>query len=407
MSDTICILPFIHFYTQPDGEVKPCCIADGFDERQFLSEKSIEDIWNSDQYKQLRKDMLEGKRNKVCDVCYRKEDLGEHSPRHMFNENTLWTMPEVNEDFSVDTQFQHIDVRFSNRCNFKCRMCTHTFSSRWYDDEEQVNSLFHKKDHKKVLVASDTIIDDLLPHLDEIKSVYFAGGEPLTMPEHYELLTWLYDTLPFEEIGDKQLKPLSIHYNTNLSTLKYNEDDLLKYWKSFRRIQLAISCDGIGEVGEYQRVGFSHKNFIKNLNQIKELAKPLSIQTENNGDGEFWYSFQYTTTIFNIHHIFEFIDFMKENQYIKHTDTIDFFYAWQPQYFAINNLSDLQKETYNKMFYEKIPTLKSEKTKNQLLSLQKFMNNDRTMDLDDVRDKVVVLDKINNTDYRNNIPLII
>ena len=188
-------------------------------------------------------------------------------------------------------------------------------------------------------------------------------------------------------------------------TIKYN--DLLKYWKSFRRIQLAISCDGIGEVGEYQRVGFSHKNFIKNLEQIKELAKPLSQEIEHSGDGEFWYSFQYTTTIFNIHHIFDFIDFMENNNYIEYTDTIDFFYAWQPQHFAINNLTDLQKETYNKMFDEKIPTLTSGKTKGQLLSLQKFMNNDRTMDLDDIRDKVVVLDEINKTDYRNNIPLII
>jgi len=124
--ETFCILPFVHLYTQPNGEVKPCCIAGGFDDKQFLREKSIEDIFNSGEYKQLRHDMLNGKRNKACEVCYKKEDIGESSPRQMFNSNTLWTMPEVKEDYSVVTQFQHIDIRFSNLCNFKCRMCNYS-----------------------------------------------------------------------------------------------------------------------------------------------------------------------------------------------------------------------------------------------------------------------------------------
>ena len=79
MSNTTCILPFVHLYSEPKGEMKPCCIASGFDEPLNLKTLTIEEAFNSPQMKELRKDMLEGKRNKVCDVCYKKEDLNNHS----------------------------------------------------------------------------------------------------------------------------------------------------------------------------------------------------------------------------------------------------------------------------------------------------------------------------------------
>ena len=138
MSSTYCKLPFIHLYTQADGELKPCCIAGGFDEPINLKQMSIEDAFNSPQMKELRKDMLEGKRNKVCDVCYQREDSTGHSPRIDFNKNPLWIQPKVEDDFSVPSDFQHIDIRFSNLCNFKCRMCNHDFSSNWYEDFQKL-----------------------------------------------------------------------------------------------------------------------------------------------------------------------------------------------------------------------------------------------------------------------------
>ena len=43
MSDTICILPFVHLYSEPKGEMKPCCIAGGFDDPLNLKKLSIEE----------------------------------------------------------------------------------------------------------------------------------------------------------------------------------------------------------------------------------------------------------------------------------------------------------------------------------------------------------------------------
>lgn len=400
-NDTICILPFIHFYTQADGEVKPCCIADGFENKQSLRTSTISEIFNSDEYKKLRSDMLSGKRNKVCDICYKKEDRGEKSPRQMFNSNTLWEMPEIGTDGSVSVDFQHVDIRFSNLCNFKCRMCNHSFSSNWYEDAKKIEHdgwfPFLSGENTKVLKASKTIVEDIIPHLNKIKSFYFAGGEPLITPEHYKLLKWLYENVKEEENELGKYKALSIHYNTNLSTIKYDEDELIKYWKSFRKVQLAISCDGVYEVGEYQRTGFNHNTFIKNMEEILNHATPISSDSPPDGFG---YSFQYTTTIFNIEHIFDFINFMMDEGYIQTTETIDFFYAWSPEWSSINNLSEKDKERITKLFERKLKKIKSEKTKVQLTSILNYMNTEPNYTLDKIKNMIEKLDNLNNTDYK-------
>ena len=396
MSNTICILPFVHLYSEPKGEMKPCCIAAGFDEPLDLKTLTIEEAFNSSQMKRLRNDMLEGKRNKVCDVCYKKEDLNGHSPRSDFNKNSLWKMPEVREDYSVDSQFQHVDIRFSNLCNFKCRMCNHDFSSNWYDDFDKIRPGY-TKGRTKVMKVSDTIVEDLIPHLSNIKSFYFAGGEPLIMPEHYKVLKYLYDTMPVIEQHWGNVRPLSIHYNTNLSVITYDENSLVELWKGFDRVFLSISCDGIGEVGEYQRIGFLHDRFITNLKTIQKYFVPKS---PFEGGFGMMYNFQYTTTIYNVYHVFDFIKFMKENNFIKTSSHIDFYYAWSPSEVSLNNLPEYEKIRLVEFLENGIKKLTEQKTIDELKDLIKFTNS--TNDVENATGGMyhftTEMDMMNNTD---------
>ena len=372
MSETLCILPFIHLYTEPKGEMKPCCIAGGFDSPLDLKQLTIDEAFNSPQMKQLRKDMLEGKRNKVCDVCYKKEDLNGVSPRSDFNKNSLWKLPEVNSDYSVETQFQHIDIRFSNLCNFKCRMCNHDFSSNWFEDYEKI-APGYTKGRKKVMKVSDTIVEDLIPHLNNIKSFYFAGGEPLIMPEHYKVLKHLYDTMPVIEQHWGNKRHLSIHYNTNLSVITYDEQSLVELWKGFDRVFLSISCDGIGKVGEYQRVGFQHDRFVENL---KTIQKYFRAESPYAGGMGMQYNFQYTTTIWNVYHIFDFIKFMMDNKFIGSSEHIDFYYAWVPSHIALNNISESEKNKVVTFLENGMKTIESHKTISEINNLINFIKSD-------------------------------
>ena len=377
---TECILPFMHLYAQADGEMKPCCIAGGFDDPLNLKTMAIDDAFNSSQMKQLRKDMEEGKRNSVCDVCYKREDKTGHSPRtDVFNNHSDWIKPKVEEDYSVSSDFQHIDIRFSNLCNFKCRMCNHDFSSNWFADSKILNSDFASR-KKKVLRVSDNIVQELIPHLSKIKSFYFAGGEPLIMPEHFKVLNYLYETLPvikcyLTKERYRKARDLTIHYNTNLSVLKFEEKSLIDIWKGFKRIFLSISCDGVGEVGEYQRTGFLTDKFQKNLEIIKKHFKPQNVK--NHSSDGMLYNFQYTTTIMNVYHIFDFIEYMFENNNITDSNQIDFCYAWSPNEYALNNISKDEKKKLIDFLNENV-TKYSDKTKSEIQIMIDFIDFDET-----------------------------
>ena len=83
---------------------------------------------------------------------------------------------------------------------------------------------------------------------------------------------------PYQMLIDgkqKEVRNLSIHYNTNLSVIKYDEESLIDLWRGFSRVYLSISCDGIGKVGEYQRTGFDTKRFEENLKTIKKYGQDL------------------------------------------------------------------------------------------------------------------------------------
>ena len=357
MSCTSCILPYIHLYAEPNGEVKPCCIAGGFKEKLSLRDSSVEEVFNSPQMKELRKTMEEGERHPACNVCYEREDRGEHSPRKSFNENALWKMPHVNKDYSVTTDLQHVDIRFSNLCNFKCRMCNHTFSSEWYREQPLVEQHSQDKDfdkdkwykeNTKVVKVCSNMVDKLKPHIKNVKSWYFAGGEPLIMPEHAETLNHLHETIDnTRKYWDVELddwaykKDLSIHYNTNLSILRFEKYNFLDIWFDFIKVFLSISCDGVGEVGEYQRTGFKHDTFIKNLKEIRKYFKPGASHDANIG---YNYNFQYTTTVYNVYHMWDFYQFMMDGGYITDETQIDWYFAWAPFRASLKHLPQYDKK---------------------------------------------------------------
>lgn len=371
-NNKVCILPFIHLYAEPTGEMKPCCIAGGFEKPIDLKTMSIDEAFNSEQMKELRKYMIEGKSHHVCDVCYKKEDRGETSPRNNFNSNTAWIMPEVNDDFSVTTDFQHVDIRFSNLCNFKCRMCSHIFSSNWYEDEIKLFPKHSNASTKpKVMKVSDTIVEDLKPYIKNVTSWYFAGGEPLIMPEHAQLLNHLYNNVKEIEVYGVTKKSLSIHYNTNLSNLKFEKYNFLELWFDFFKVFLSISCDGIGKVGEYQRTGFNHDRFIKNLELIRLYFEPGS--TTSTGEG-YHYNFQYTTTMYNVFHMEEFYDFMMNNGYITDERHIDWYYAWAPLRSSLRSLPQKDKVRATEYLTKFRDRFQHEETINKLNGIIDFLN---------------------------------
>ena len=91
------------------------------------------------------------------------------------------------------------------------------------------------------------------------------------------------------------------------------------------------------------------------------------------------YGFQYTTTIMNVYHIFDFIDYMFKNNHITSTEQIDFYYAWSPLEFSLSQISKLQKDKI-KTFFNKHIEKYPQKTQNELNAIIEFMYSDMKFD---------------------------
>ena len=138
-----------------------------------LKEVSLEQAWNSEQQKKLRKDLLAGKTNKICTRCMEMERNNISTTRQWSNKhlNNHWDVVEATkEDGSVDkVNLPYIDFRFSNICNFKCRTCGPELSSSWYEDHSKI---WGKPDHKKIIRPykdEKTFWEKVEPYMDGLE----------------------------------------------------------------------------------------------------------------------------------------------------------------------------------------------------------------------------------------------
>jgi len=260
--DTFCVLPWMHLYVGPNGNVLPCCLADQQFPMGNIEEQGIDSILKSSAFNQLRKNMLTGLRSKECSRCYAHEDAGLNSGR--LGHNNQWkniTQHNLNKDGSVD-KFDpvYLDIRLNNICNLKCRMCSGYFSSAIAQEEVALFGKIESIQSSLKLQQRNLGLKEILNYVPTAEKIYFAGGEPLLTAEHYEIL----DALIASNNTD-----LEITYNTNFTTLNYRGRSVLDLWKQFSNITVGASLDAESAVAEYVRHGSNWNTIESNVGLVK------------------------------------------------------------------------------------------------------------------------------------------
>jgi len=286
MSKTFCIYPWVHIHVNTDGGVYPCCVGWSPDRRTELgkvSESSVEEMFNGEYMRQLRLDMLASKRREdACTNCYAREDAGFTSARQGANkdfEQVIDVLKSNTEsDGYVDPKIVSWDIRYSNLCNLKCRSCGSMFSTAWAEEEGLTNG--------KIYAIPEGMNDPMESQYENVEKIYFAGGEPLIMPEHFQLLLKL--------IKSGRSKNVTLIYNTNCTILNYKGHDLLDLWKNFKWVNIGASIDAMGPRIEYIRKGTRWATIEKNLHKMFDYRN----KQQNLG---FFYS--PTVSIFNVDHL--------------------------------------------------------------------------------------------------------
>jgi len=283
---TFCMAPWTHTYLSPQMERRLCCSSreDSTNFKQYIDTYDIkghsdnvklftlEEHWNSEYMKRVRKKLMAGEEIPQCAVCNDKL-LNEQVYRQHFNwlyKNQIDAAFENTDDTGYTSmQVQSFDYRFNNLCNFKCRMCGDMLSSSW-ETENKANGkgdyehyrIWGRKDIKEKIEKfhDEQIIKEFIEAIEQkrITELYWCGGEPLMWKIHWESMERII------ELGyaDRVLA----RYNSNMSRINFYGknlfDDCLKHFKTF---QICASIDGTGEIGEYIRTGLDYKQWLENI----------------------------------------------------------------------------------------------------------------------------------------------
>ena len=249
LDKNFCVIPWTGFEVEPNGDVKNCIISK--EVIGNLKENSIEQITQKNSV--IKRQMLDGEFPKSCEGCYlhekhRGKDFGSISSRLYYAKEIT---PHISKDLLEDPknfELRHVDVRWSNKCNFACVYCSPLYSSKW----ETELGMKPKKN------SSDNLKEYLYANIKRLKNVYLAGGEPMLMKQNKEFLELLLKHNP----------EVHIRVNTNLSKTKTGVFDLLC---QFKNVHWTISVDSIEDEFEYIRFNGVWGDFLDNLKIIRNI----------------------------------------------------------------------------------------------------------------------------------------
>jgi len=371
--DTFCMMTHKGFFVQPDRKIKPCCVFTDFDIPVLYDEsKTFDEMFNSPQFIDLRQKMDSGIIHKGCEGCFNgKTEMREGLNTFLF-ENDYNILKHIIPVDKKSTNIHYLDLRLSNLCNFKCRMCNETYSSSWAQEKQKLNIPISKLNGISDL--SDDYLDVIKDSIKDLKYLYLGGGEPFIMKETFELLNLL---------TTEQKSKITLALNTNLSTLYYKGLDILEMLGQFQSVYFNVSCDGIGKVGEYQRTGFDTLKFEHNVKKVLERKNKFK---------QFEIRFTYALGAVNIFHIPDFLSYIKQKFNLTEDNVGVEFIEW-PWYYNIGNSSPKFK-TKVKTFIDNLQINKNSELFRRLSSYKSFI--DQTFKINNPTNDINFINTIDN-----------
>jgi len=294
-----CLAPFTHTYISPQGERRLCCAsrepAQNF--KQYIDTAggdgeftplTLKDWWNGEHIREIRKQWLAGTVPSACEVCDKKllnTSVYRDYFGHLFGH--LRDAAVANTDSDGYTTLEPIswDYRYSNVCNFKCRMCGDMLSSAW-EVEVRKNDMIDLTNPKNYWMqpknrhairdfTRDVVIPEFRAAIENktVREIYWVGGEPLLYDEHWTFMRRIIEL----DYADQ----VRVRYNTNLSYCKDNKGTLWELLDNFPHWEICASLDGTGAIGEYIRTGLNYNDWLVDFRQgIQHQRNPRQMRVD-------------------------------------------------------------------------------------------------------------------------------
>jgi sulfatase maturation enzyme AslB (radical SAM superfamily) len=331
--------------------------------------------------------MLNEVKSPACQRCYEQEESGFFSGRRSANKHHGHHIDRLAEN---DFKMTYWDIRFSNLCNLSCRSCGHIFSSSWYADQAKLAGPNWAANNSALNIAGKNKNDmwaQLLPHLDYVEQIYFAGGEPLMMEEHYNIL---------DELERRGRFDVRLIYNTNFTQTKLKDREVFDYWRKFKSVAVGASLDAMGPRAEYIRKGTDWDRVRANRDLMLEMCPNVDFYISP------------TLSILNAHHLPDFHRSWVEQGLIRAQD-LNVNILQDPPYLRIDIATDEYKQELIEKYQRHLSWLRPQDPLNRAtVGFESAINfltaTDNTALLPKFWAKTHELDKIRNESVLNVIP---
>ena len=294
-----------------------------------LKDGTIEEVYNSKHFQELRAAFLRGEKPAECKACWEEEEAGQYSLRKRF----LDRIKDYNISYYLEgTKIPRIiDFKLSNACNYRCRMCnpmTSTSIQKEYQEQGDIqiaHDLIDRECHTpeeikyrtehKILDLSDNqqiFFEQWLPHIREIE---LTGGEPFISHENLKLIQLISET--------PHVSNITLHVTTNGSV--YNEE-LVESLQRFKDVIIVISCDDMGKRVEYSRDQSSWNVIRSNYKKYKKYNFKVT-------------KLYSTVSNYNVWYQKEFLEYCQ-----SHDIELSYGFLWGPPHLCIHNINPKLKE---------------------------------------------------------------
>ena len=322
--DKFCTAPWTSISTDVNGSIRPCCRYEQFNlqtkyKMPWMNKESLDESWNGEKMKKLRQTFIDGKQPNECRQCWNEEKSGLPSYRQRLN-NLLDQYPRNKERYDFTSTEApapfYLDLKLSNVCNLKCRMCSPMASSLIQKEMEKQggfkgDSYWHE--NKFLETHNEETFLKWLPHIDKIT---FTGGEPFMGKENKDMLQLMIDS------GDS--KRMDLHFNTNGM---FMGNDIIEMLKQYKGVVIAFSVDDIGKRLNYHRSGADWERIRKNIKKAIDNLPDARIDiycTVNN---------------YNVWYLDEAL-----NEFEELTKSTSYNFVYEPDYLSTRKLARLIKD---------------------------------------------------------------
>lgn len=386
MSNTFCILPWIHLATHPNGGVSLCCRSNHKDAISWAKQSSsqnlltlennkLSEIINSDKFVEVRQAMLNGERPIECEGCWLDEEAGIESKRQYENKRWSHIVSTIERSAVISSpSYRYVELRLGNVCNNACLTCNSYSSSKWYPDEKKISEKlpWFKLRPLEQYKWFDNIefYNDLSANSHDVEEIYINGGEPTLIKAHFKYLENLIDT--------KRSNHIHLVYSLNMMDIP---DTLIELWNHFKKVTVNASIDDIENRNFYIRYPTKWEETVSSINKLNNLQNVS------------WHVTQ-TVSIFNIYSLDKLSNWLLTTYgKIPHHN-----YVLYPEYLSIAALPVKYKEELKEYYWNKL----TNHQRDELYAKLKAPFDPAL--LEKAREFVSEIDKVRNLSYKDYIP---